>query len=274
MSSDRRIHSTKESAVQIKILALCGSSRRDSLNQQLLDIASLGAVDAGAQVSLIRWLDFPLPIYDGDWEDEHGLPERARALKALLAQHHALLIATPEYNGGYTALLKNALDWASRPSESDPTGLEVFAGKVAAVVSASPGVLGGMRAQIALQISLNKLGMLVIPNSFALSLAHQAFDEQRRLKDGNVDQNVRGVGAALVRTAIALAPTPKRSEFGDWGGADSGALAARIEQLIVGMVRENPGWGYDRIVGALANLGHAVSNQTVGNVLRRMKKRA
>jgi chromate reductase, NAD(P)H dehydrogenase (quinone) len=213
--------------MQIKILALCGSSRRDSLNQKLLDIASLGAVDASAQVSLIRWLDFPLPIYDGDWETEHGLPERARALKVLLAQHHALLIATPEYNGGYTALLKNALDWASRPSESDPTGLEVFAGKVAAVVSASPGLLGGMRAQIALQISLNKLGLLVIPNSFALGLAHQAFDEQRRLKDGNADQNVRLVGATLVRTASALAPTPKRSELGDREGADAGALAGK-----------------------------------------------
>jgi chromate reductase len=151
----------------------------------------------------------------------------ARALKALLAEHHALLVATPQYNGGYPALLKNALDWASRPSDSDPTGLEVFAGKVAAVVSASPGVLGGMRAQIALQISLNKLGLLVIPNSFALGLAYQAFDEPRRLKDGNADQNVRGVGAALVRPAIALAPTPKRSELGDRGGADSGALAGK-----------------------------------------------
>jgi chromate reductase, NAD(P)H dehydrogenase (quinone) len=65
--------------MKIKILALCGSSRRDSLNQKLLDIAALGAVDAGAQVSLMRWPDFPLPIYDGDWEAEHGLPERARA---------------------------------------------------------------------------------------------------------------------------------------------------------------------------------------------------
>jgi chromate reductase len=207
--------------MQIKILALCGSARLDSLNQKLLDIAVLGAVDAGAQVSLIRWPDFPLPIYDGDWEAEHGLPERARAQKALLAEHHALLIATPEYNGGYPALLKNALDWASRPSESDPTGLEVFAGKVAAVVSASPGVLGGMRAQIALQISLNKLGLLVIPNSFALSLAHQAFDEPGRLKDGNAEQNLRRVGAALARTAIALAPTLKRSESGDRVGAQS-----------------------------------------------------
>src|SRR5260221_11745531 len=107
MSSDRRIRSTKESAMQIKILALCGSSRRDSLNQELLDIAALGAVDAGAQGSLIRWLDFPLPIYDGDWEAEHGLPERAPALKALLAQYHALLIATPDNNGAYPAALQD-----------------------------------------------------------------------------------------------------------------------------------------------------------------------
>jgi NAD(P)H-dependent FMN reductase len=210
--SDHQIRSTKDLAMQIKILALCGSSRRDSLNQKLLDIAAQGALDAGAQVSRMRWPDFPLPLYDGDWEAEHGLPNRARALKALLAQHHALLIATPEHNGGYTALLKNALDWASRPSESDPTGLEVFAGKVAAVVSASPGVLGGARGQIALQISLIKLGLLVIPNSFALGSAHQAFDELGRAKDGSVEQNVRGVGAALARTATALAPTPKRIE--------------------------------------------------------------
>jgi chromate reductase len=80
----------------------------------------------------------------------------------------------------------------------------VFAGKVAAVVSASPGALGGMRAQIALQISLNKLGLLVIPNSFALGMAHEAFDEQERLKDGNADQNVRAVGAALATIAGRL----------------------------------------------------------------------
>lgn len=202
--------------MQIKILGFCGSSRRHSLNQKLLDTAVLGALEAGAQVAKIRLLDFPLPIYDGDWEAEHGPPERARALKALLAEHHALLIATPEHNGGYTALLKNAIDWASRPIESDPTGLEVFAGKFAAVVSASPGVLGGIRAQIVLQISLNKVGVLVIPHSFALCLAHQAFDEQRLLKDANADKTVRGVGAALARTASSLAPNPKHSEYGSY----------------------------------------------------------
>jgi NAD(P)H-dependent FMN reductase len=190
----------------IKILALCGSSRRESLNQKLLDVAVLGALDAGARVSKARLLDFSLPIYDGDWEADHGLPEGARALKTLLAEHQALLIATPEHNGGYTALLKNALDWASRPSDNDPSGLEVFAHKLAALVSASPCALGGIRAQIALQVSLNKLGVLVIPNSFALGLAHQAFDAQRRLKEASADNRVRGVGADLVQMANPLAP--------------------------------------------------------------------
>ena len=192
--------------MQVKILAVSGSSRRDSLNQKLLDTAVSGAIEAGAHVTKIRLLDFPLPIYDGDWESEHGLAEGARALKTLIVEHDALLIATPEHNGGYTALLKNALDWASRPSESDPSGAQVFAGKVAALISASPGILGGTRAQIALQIVLNKLGVLVIPNSFALGQAHQAFDEQRRLKDANVEAVVRSVGEALARTASNLAP--------------------------------------------------------------------
>src|SRR3984893_16271785 len=125
----------------IKILALSGSSRRGSYNQRVLDVSARGAFEAGADVKTIRLADFKLPLYDTDEETEHGSPNGAQALQELVAQHDALLIATPEYNGGYTALLKNAIDWASRPSESDPTGLEVFAGKVAAVVSASPGLL-------------------------------------------------------------------------------------------------------------------------------------
>ena len=192
------------SGMQSKILAFSGSSRRDSLNQKLLDKAVLGALDAGGDVSKVRLLEFQLPIYDGDWEAEHGLPQGARTLKTLIAEHHALLMATPEHNGGYTALLKNALDWASRPTDSDPSGLGAFAGKIAAVVSASPGLLGGVRSQIALQVSLSKLGVLVIPTSFALSSAHQAFDEQGCLQDANAERAVRGVGTAVVKTVTEL----------------------------------------------------------------------
>src|SRR5260370_27526788 len=91
----------------IKILAFSGSSRRDSLNQKLLDRAVLGAREAGAEVTPIRLSDFPLPIYDADWEAEHGLPEGSQKLKGFLAGHQGLLIATPEHNRGYPPLPPN-----------------------------------------------------------------------------------------------------------------------------------------------------------------------
>jgi chromate reductase, NAD(P)H dehydrogenase (quinone) len=181
----------------IRILALSGSSRRGSLNQKLLDQAADGARAAGAEVTSIRLSDFELPIYDADWEAEYGLPKGAQALKALLADSQGLLIATPEYNGGYTALLKNALDWMSRPN-GFPSG------KVAALVSASPGLLGGVKSQLSLQIVLNKLGVHVIPESFALGAAHQFFDAEGSLKDANVESAVRRVGAALAEMVIRI----------------------------------------------------------------------
>jgi NAD(P)H-dependent FMN reductase len=181
----------------IRILALSGSSRRGSLNQKLLDQAADGARAAGAEATSIRLSDFELPIYDADWEAEYGLPKGAQALKALLADSQGLLIATPEYNGGYTALLKNALDWMSRPN-GFPSG------KVAALVSASPGLLGGVKSQLSLQIVLNKLGVHVIPESFALGAAHQFFDAEGSLKDANVESAVRRVGAALAEMVIRI----------------------------------------------------------------------
>src|SRR5258707_12822916 len=114
-----------------KIIALSGSSRRDSLNQKLLDRAVLGAREAGAEVTLIRLSDFALPIYDADWEAEHGVPEGAQKLKALLAGHQGLLIATPEHNGGFTPLLKNGVGWVSRPHRFPSR-------KGAALISAPP----------------------------------------------------------------------------------------------------------------------------------------
>lgn len=191
----------------IRILALSGSSRRGSLNQKLLDQAALGARAAGAQVTSIRLSDFELPIYDADSEAKHGLPKGAQALKALLAGHQGLLIATPEHNGGYTALLKNALDWMSRPN-GFPTRT------VAALVSASPGLLGGVTSQLSLKIVLSKLGVHVIPESFALGAAHQAFGAESGLKDANVEGEVRGVGAALAEMVTRI------------GTCDHGGLAA------------------------------------------------
>lgn len=191
--------------MNIKILALSGSSRRGSLNQKLLDIAANGARDAGATVTSIRLTDFALPLYDGDLEVDQGVPSEVRHLQAEFAKHDALLIATPEFNGGYTAALKNALDWVSRPQEDGTSGVTLLAGKVAALVSASPGQLGGLRSQLALRTVLDKLGVVVIPDAFALGLAHQAFEGEIGLKDKAAEKAVIGVGVALSRTAERLA---------------------------------------------------------------------
>ena len=186
------------------ILAFSGSSRRESLNQKLLDRAVVGAREAGAEVTQIRLLDYELPIYDGDWEAEHGVPRNAQILQELIGAHDGLLIATPEHNGGYTALLKNVLDWVSRPKEEKPFAPSYIANKSAALVSASAGHLGGIGSQLALQFVLVKLGVHVNPVSFALGAAQHAFDAQGCLKDPHVDTIVRDVGASLVHNTAAF----------------------------------------------------------------------
>jgi NAD(P)H-dependent FMN reductase len=200
------IPDSNEVLMTIKILAFSGSSRRGSLNQQLLEVAAAGARAVGADVTMLRLADLQLPLYDGDLEAADGLPPGALRLQRLLASHHALLIATPEHNGGPTALLKNALDWASRPAAQARPGSGAFAHLSAAMVSASPGLLAGIRSQVSLQIVLNKLGVAVVPASFALPAAHQAFDERGALKDAGVEKAVRAVGSALVLAAGRDAP--------------------------------------------------------------------
>src|SRR5215510_12287566 len=109
-----------------RILAFAGSLRRDSFNKKLVPIAARGAREAGAEVTLIDLKDFPLPLFDQDLEAERGMPK----LKQLFIDHDGLLIAAPEYNSSITPVLKNAIDWVSRPAPGEPS-LVAFRGKVA-----------------------------------------------------------------------------------------------------------------------------------------------
>ena len=179
-----------------RILAFSGSARRDSLNKKFLVVAVAAAREAGAEVTLLDLNDLPLPLYHGDLEDESGLPENARKLIALIASHDALLIASPEYNSMFTPLLKNTLDWCTR-ADDDP-----FPGKVAAVISASPGAFGGVRSLVLAQQLLLKLGCHVVPGQCALPQAGKAFDPTGRLTDARAEKSLRALVAALVATTI------------------------------------------------------------------------
>ena len=166
--------------MSIKILAISGSSRQGSLNKQLLDAAVSAARALGANVTQLDLRTLALPVYDGDLEAAAGLPDGCVVLKQALAGHDALLLASPEYNGFFSPLLKNAIDWASRPQAGQPSP---FGGKLAALLAASPGALGGIRGLPAVRQLLSNLGVLVVPGQMSLPRAHEAFDAQGNLRD-------------------------------------------------------------------------------------------
>lgn len=181
-----------------KLLAFAGSLRTASLNKKLVAVAAQGAREAGAQVTLLDLRDLQMPMYDGDDEAAHGLPDNARAFKRLLMEHQGVLISTPEYNSQFPAVLKNAIDWASR-REGDEKPLVAFGGKVAGVMSASPGAMAGLRGQALLRSQLAYLGMVIVPARIGVGRAADAFDDEGGLKDGKQRQSVRELGAETVR---------------------------------------------------------------------------
>lgn len=189
----------------IKILAFAGSARVESFNQKLVKIAAAGATDAGAEVTLIDWLDYPMPLFNEDLEAKDGLPESVLQFKALLKSHQGFLIACPEYNGSITPLLKNAIDWASRPEpEEAPMGLSCFKGKVAALLATSPGALGGIRGLVHVRAILEGIGVLVIPEQKAIPRAYQAFDDQGHLADEKQGDAVRAIATQLATVTAKL----------------------------------------------------------------------
>lgn len=188
----------------VRVLAMSGSARRGSLNQRLLNVAVQGAIAAGAEVTVVSLSDFPLPFFDSELEKEQGVPANALDLQKLFSEHDALLVASPDYNGGYTALLKNTLDWMSRPTTEKVSGMALFANKPTAVISASPGPMGGIRSMLAMRGVLEKLGAVLIPQTFTLGVAHQAFAENGQLVNPQVEGEVKAVGAALAKVSGAL----------------------------------------------------------------------
>ena len=188
-----------------KILAFAGSARADSFNKKLVKIAVEGAKAAGADVTYLDFRDLPLPLYDQDLEAREGLPDNVLKLKAMMKAHQGFLISCPEYNSSITPLLKNAIDWASRPEPGEPPlSLTCFKGKVAALMAASPGGLGGLRGLVHVRSILGNIGVLVIPDQKAISGAGQAFDEQGNLKDESQQAAIYDIAQKLTTVVAKL----------------------------------------------------------------------
>ena len=182
-----------------RILAFAGSTRRDSYNKKLVRIAAQGARDAGAEVTVVDLNEFPMPLFDEDLEAEEGTPEPAHAFKSLLAHQDGVLISCPEYNSSITGVLKNAIDWASRPAD-DEAPLIAFKGKVVGLMATSPGALGGLRGLVHVRAILGNLGMIVLPDQVAIPKAFEAFAEDGSLVNERKQKQVTDIARAVVET--------------------------------------------------------------------------
>lgn len=186
-----------------KILAFAGSARNDSFNKKLVRIAADGARAAGSDVSVVDLRDYPMPLFDGDLEAVQGLPDGARQFKALMMQHDGFLISAPEYNSSITPLLKNTIDWVSRPAPNEPP-LAAFTGKAAVLMSASPGALGGLRGLVHVRSILGNIGVLLLPDQIAVAKAADAFAPDGTLKDSKQHAGIQDLGAKLARLIAKL----------------------------------------------------------------------
>ena len=191
----------------LRLLILPGSARTGALSGQLAAFAARLAEQQGLQARLFDLRALDLPLYDGDLEAAHGVPASALALQAALLESDAVLLVTPEYNGFPTPLVINAFDWLSRiaATEQHPAGLAATTNKPVALLSTSPGPLGGLRAMNTLRQYLQMaFAMLVAPQQYALGRAHEAFDAQGTLRDARAAQSVQDVLDALAALALAL----------------------------------------------------------------------
>lgn len=190
----------------VRLLAFSGSTRAGSLNQTLIDLAVAEARARGAEVTEIRLKDFNLPLYDGDLEAS-AFPQGARDLKALFRSHHGFLIASPEYNGGVSGVLKNAIDWVSRPTDGENlVALSGFRGKVAGLMAASISPFGGLRGISHLRQILSTIQVTVATEQVLVPFAQSAFDEDRRLKEPLPAQLLGGLAARVIDLAERLEP--------------------------------------------------------------------
>lgn len=178
------------------VLVFAGSIRTGSFNRRLATAAARTLRDAGLRVTHVDLSDYPMPIYNADLEAEEGLPEGARRLKELFLAHPAILLACPEYNSSITPLLKNALDWVSR-REGDEPPLAAYRGKLAALVSASPGKLGGLRALAVVRSMLGNIGVWVQPTQLAVPGAGDVLGEDGSIADESFAKRLGKVAEEL-----------------------------------------------------------------------------
>lgn len=164
----------------VKVLGFAGSTRTESMNRRLLAHVLEKVAGHGAETQTFEFRDCPMPLYDGDAESEEGMPDTVLGFRAAVMGADALVIASPEYNASYSALLKNAIDWGSRSDRARGQG-NVFSDKVVLLVAASPGGFGGVRGLRHVREALSELGAIVLPQQVGVGNGASMFGDDGEL---------------------------------------------------------------------------------------------
>jgi len=193
----------------ISVVGICGSIRSGSYTRMALKIALEGAQEVGVQTQLIDLRDYDLVFCDGK-EDESAYPEDVFKLRREVKQAGGIILGTPEYHGGFSGVLKNALDLM---------GFDEIEGKMIGLVGVSGGAMGAANALDSLRTIGRALHAWLIPEQASIAEAWKVFDESGKMKNADLEHRVREVGRKVARFAY-LHTSEKAQEFlRAWEGA-------------------------------------------------------
>jgi len=200
---------THASSQAIQVAGICGSLRKGSFTRMALHVALAGAKEAGAQTRLLDLSEYHLIFCDGK-EDESGYPKDVFTLREDVRAAQGIILATPEYHGGYSGVLKNALDLM---------GFEEFEGKMLGLVGVSGGGMGAFGAMNNLRAVGRALHAWVIPEQASIPEAYKVFDESGTLKDSALEKRLKEVGRQVARFAYLHTSEQAQEFLRAWEGA-------------------------------------------------------
>ncbi|NIR49728.1 NAD(P)H-dependent oxidoreductase [candidate division KSB1 bacterium] len=187
---------------RIQVVGICGSLRPSSFTRLAVDLALQGAQEAGAQTQLLDLRNYDLIFCDGK-EDERNYPKDVFKLRDEVRQAQGVILGTPEYHGGYSGVLKNALDLM---------GFKELEGKMLGLVGVSGGAMGAANPLSSLRAIGRALHAWVIPEQAAIAHAWKKFDEKGKLIDESLEVRVKNIGRQVARFSF-LHSSEKAREF-------------------------------------------------------------
>ena len=196
-------------AGKVRVVGICGSLRKKSYTRMALQVALRGAEGAGAEAQLIDLRDYQLVFCDGgDRGDE--LPKDVVRLCDEVRHAQGILLATPEYHGGYSGVLKNALDLM---------GFDEFEGKMIGLVGVSGGNMGAFDALSALRSVGRALHAWVVPEQAAVANVDEVFDDKGKCKDEAIERRLKAVGRQVAKFASLHNSEQTREFLQSWEAA-------------------------------------------------------